>query len=161
MTEYPSETADALGFAPIGLDMPYGIIVQNNPVNKIDPLGLIWVTTGYNYPATTNYLQYLWNRFWQGFDKEINEDNLSDLNREVNQEWRHDPNNPCRDKEYPIGTRRTIPQTYTQYPNPGPDEALTNNPEADYYHQWNPWVDNPTYNNYPNMRGLSFWGQGH
>lgn len=38
--EYPSETIAALGFGPIGLDMPYRIIVQNNPINNIDPSGL-------------------------------------------------------------------------------------------------------------------------
>jgi hypothetical protein len=29
-------------FASIGQDMPYWVIVQNNPVNFVDPLGLYW-----------------------------------------------------------------------------------------------------------------------
>jgi hypothetical protein len=40
ISEYPSQTADDLWFVPIGLDEPYRIIVQNNPVNLVDPLGL-------------------------------------------------------------------------------------------------------------------------
>ena len=34
------ESREDIGFAPIGLDEPYRIVVGNNPVNKIDPLGL-------------------------------------------------------------------------------------------------------------------------
>jgi hypothetical protein len=46
--EYPSETTDAIGFEPFRLDEPYGIIVQNNPVNKRDPRGL----EGLGWPGT-------------------------------------------------------------------------------------------------------------
>jgi hypothetical protein len=38
-------SVDAVGFTPIGQDEPYRIIVQNNPVNKIDPLGLEGLTS--------------------------------------------------------------------------------------------------------------------
>ena len=38
--ECPSETVDALGFAPIERDEPYGIFVANSPVNFVDPDGL-------------------------------------------------------------------------------------------------------------------------
>jgi hypothetical protein len=56
--EYPSETVDSLGFSPIGLDMPYGIIVQNNPVNFIDPLGLDPTTSDSTiYPPTPNHVK--------------------------------------------------------------------------------------------------------
>jgi hypothetical protein len=34
------ESLDDIGFAPIGLDEPYRIVVGNNPVNFVDPLGL-------------------------------------------------------------------------------------------------------------------------
>jgi len=35
-----------IGFAPVGLDEPYRIVVGNNPVNFVDPLGLInWKRT--------------------------------------------------------------------------------------------------------------------
>jgi hypothetical protein len=37
--EYPSETTDAIGCEPVRLDEPYRIIVQNNPVNLVDPVG--------------------------------------------------------------------------------------------------------------------------
>lgn len=46
--EYPSETTDAIGFEPFRLDEPYGIIVQNNPVNKVDPFGLEASDHNYN-----------------------------------------------------------------------------------------------------------------
>ena len=36
---YP-ETLEDIGFTPIGLDEPYRIVVGNNPVNFVDPLGL-------------------------------------------------------------------------------------------------------------------------
>lgn len=134
----------------------------DDAVNFSDPLGLIWVTIGYKYPAKQNYLHYLWNRFLQGFDKEIKTENLSNLSREVIQEWQHDPNNPCRDNEYPVGTRRRITQTYTQYVNHGPSKNLTNDPNADFYYQWSPWVDSPTYNNYPKTiyENLYYWQRG-
>jgi hypothetical protein len=48
--EHSWETIEALGFAPIVLDEPYRIIVQNNPVNFIDPKGLattIIITSDY------------------------------------------------------------------------------------------------------------------
>ena len=34
------ESREDIGFAPIGLDEPYRIVVGNNPVNFVDPLGL-------------------------------------------------------------------------------------------------------------------------
>jgi hypothetical protein len=37
----PSERLESLGFAPIGWDESYRIIVQNNPVNFVDPKGLL------------------------------------------------------------------------------------------------------------------------
>ncbi len=33
------EPVDALRFAPIGWDMPYGVIAGNNPINANDPYG--------------------------------------------------------------------------------------------------------------------------
>jgi hypothetical protein len=45
LSEYPPKTADGIWFEPIGLDEPYRIIVQNNPVNEIDPLGLEGLTS--------------------------------------------------------------------------------------------------------------------
>ncbi len=54
--EYPSETADAFGVAPIRMDEPYGIIAANNPVNKIDPLELEGIEGA--YPFMDNYDPY-------------------------------------------------------------------------------------------------------
>jgi hypothetical protein len=47
MEEKCPEVIDALAFAPIGLYEPYRIIVQNNPVNFVDPRGLVsWRSVG-------------------------------------------------------------------------------------------------------------------
>jgi len=153
-----------IGKDPIGFEagdpVLYGY-VGGNAVNLRDPLGLIWVTVDYNYPTGQNYLQYLWNRFYQGFDKEIKRDNFANMKREVIQEWQRDSNNPCRDKEYPIGARRIIPQNYTQYINPGSREVIINNPNENFYYQWVPWVESSTYKNYPNMKlKILYWRQG-
>jgi len=67
------------------------------------------------------------------------------LTRDVIQEWQHDPNNPWRDREHPIGSERRIRQTYIQHINPGPSEVLINDPEAFFYYQWTPWADSCTY----------------
>jgi hypothetical protein len=42
-TEQRLESREDIGFAPIGLDEPYRIVVGNNPVNFVDPLGLFSV----------------------------------------------------------------------------------------------------------------------
>lgn len=50
------ESREDIGFAPIGLDEPYRIVVGNNPVNFIDPLGLDGIYVGYSgYPVNTGY----------------------------------------------------------------------------------------------------------
>ena len=79
-------------------------------------------------------------------------DELVGLERDVLQEWRSDPNNPCKDDEFPVGKKRRILQKYKKYFNPGPSKVLINNPDAPYYYQWEPWVGSPTYENFPNTR---------
>jgi hypothetical protein len=49
MEEKCPEVIDALGFAPIGLDEPYRIIVQNSPVNYIDPEGFEAIAASWPY----------------------------------------------------------------------------------------------------------------
>jgi RHS repeat-associated protein len=134
--------------------------VQNNPVNWIDPFGLIWVTTGYKYPVGSNYLRYHWNRFWQGWDTEVTSRNWVDIKRDVIQEWKRDPNDPCRNKEFHLGTRRIVPQTYVEYTRTPND--LVNDPSKPFYYQWSPWVNSPTYEDYPGVKyeNLYFWRQG-
>ena len=56
---YP-ETLEDTGFTPIGLDEPYRIVVGNNPVNWVDPLGLA-VLNPNNYPISPAVQQALEN----------------------------------------------------------------------------------------------------
>lgn len=48
------EPREDIGFAPIGLDEPYRIVVGNNPVNFVDPLGLM----GTNQPRKKKKQEY-------------------------------------------------------------------------------------------------------
>ncbi len=55
------EPVDALRFAPIGWDMPYGVIAANNPINANDPYGLTYVDVNLTVgagPAGTIGFQY-------------------------------------------------------------------------------------------------------
>ena len=143
--------------------------VKNNPVNKIDPWGLIWVTTGYDYHGVGNWARWYFNRIVEQIGKGLDlnfpgaaPDEYVGLKRDVLQVWKPDPGNPCQDSEYPIGTRRRVPQEYKKFINPGPYEALINNPDDPYYYQWDPWVISPTYQDYPNTKyeNLYFWEKG-
>jgi hypothetical protein len=72
----PLEIVDGFGFAPIGRDEPYRIIVGNNPVNYMDPLGLDWVNDAANFSAGmgdtisfggTAWIRKQWDdTFWGG-----------------------------------------------------------------------------------------------
>lgn len=65
MAEKCPEVIDCLDFAPIGLDMPYRTIVQNNPVNFVDPLGLWQISfsggVGLGGQITFGYNTGQWN----------------------------------------------------------------------------------------------------
>jgi len=146
---------------PIGLDGGdtniFGYVL-NDPVNLVDPWGLIWVTVGVDYHGTYNWLRWRLNRFVEdvarGLDPTFpgsDPQELIGLERDLIQEWVPDPTDDCP-YQFPRGTRRIITQTYTQYLNRGPGKDLTNDPNAPYYYQWTPWVDNRTHEQFPNSR---------
>ena len=156
-------------YLPYGSDIPYRIIVGNNPVGWIDPLGLIWVTVGNDYHGWKNSFRWYLNRWTVQAGKGLgltmplsDPQELVGLTKDVIQEWGRDPDNSCRDKEYPIGTRRRVPQEYIEYINPGPREVIIKDPNSNYYYQWTPWVSDRTYKNFPGTRyeNLYFWRQG-
>jgi RHS repeat-associated protein len=131
----------------------------NNPINFIDPWGLIWVTAGHDYHGVKNWGRWYLNRWGSQIGKGMDPtfpgadpEELVGLERDVLQEWRPDPDNPCKDSEFPIGTKRRVLQKYNKFLNPGPDEVLVNNPDDPYYYQWDPWVSSPTYESYPNTK---------
>jgi RHS repeat-associated protein len=126
--------------------------VINNPINRKDPTGLIWVTVDHNYLGVSNWLKgimdYVTDLIGAGMDPIVpgaDPSHYTGMQRDVIQEWQHDPKQPCRDSEHPIGSKRKIRQTYTKFINPGPSSVLINDPEAPFLYQWLPWVNSPTY----------------
>lgn len=66
--------------------------VYNNPINLIDPSGMIWVTTGYNYPGAnwlTGLMNYITDRIGTGMS---------------------DPNLPGSSPSHYVGTHRDVIQ---------------------------------------------------
>ena len=137
---------------PIGLrgGLNTYVYAANSPIMRYDALGLIWVTTGYDYPAVQNHFIYLLNRFARGMDTSVEPEDGANTKRDVIQEWRQDPQHPCRNKEYPLYARRRIPQIgVLMYRAPG--ESVIQTPGTKYTIQWRPVVDSPTYSDYPSM----------
>lgn len=131
--------------------MPNRINVLNDPINFVDPWGLIWVTTGHDYHGTKNWgrgaLNWLTRKIGSGWDPGIPGSDPSDYEgatRDVIQEWQHDEDNPCRDSEHTIGEQRKIEQTYIKKPQPKPDELW--DPTTTHY--WSPQVSTRTYDDY-------------
>ena len=145
---------DPIGFA--GGDTDLFQYVQSDPVNLIDPPGLIWVTTGHDYHGISNWARWYFNRVTIQIDKgmELNcpgadPNEYIGLKRDVIQKWEPDSENPCEDDRYPLGSKRRIPQEYKKYYNPGPDKVLIENPNDSFYFQWDPHVNSRTYDDYP------------
>ncbi|NMX24553.1 RHS repeat-associated core domain-containing protein, partial [Dissulfurirhabdus thermomarina] len=168
---YDPSTGRYLSPDPIGLAGGINLYsyANANPINLIDRFGLVWVTIGYDYHGVKNWARWYLNRWGSQIGKGLDPtfpgadpEELVGLKRDVLQEWRPDPDDPCRDKEFPIGTRRRVPQDYNKFLNPGPDKVLVNKPDEPYYYQWDPWVSSPTYDDYPNTKyeNLYYWEQG-
>jgi RHS repeat-associated protein len=155
---------------PLGLgggDVNLFAYVQNNPVKRIDPWGLIWVTTGYNYSTGWNFFNTMFNwmmdEIGNGMKPTVpgyTPGEYTGDRRQVTQEWQHDPDNPCRDKENPIGTQRRVPQEWTQFWRDPNQPDVVQDPNSPYYYQWNPWVPNTTYEDFPNSTYKYPWEKG-
>ncbi len=138
-------------FSPIGLDQPYWIIVGNNPVNFVDPWGLIWKTIGYRHPFGRNYGNAFKNKFsYSDIGGKTTPDHYKEnMQRIVIQKWVCDPNHPERNKEHPMGSTREITQTNILYLRRPKEVGIYNNNEG-YYYRMEPEVEDRTYKNYPN-----------
>jgi hypothetical protein len=98
--------------------------VKNNPVELIDPKGLIWVTIDRDYSAAKNtgigFLNWLARKIgsgWQGGIPMSHPSEWERMGRETMQEWQHDKNNPCEDSKHTIGAFRRAKQKYIKKPH--------------------------------------------
>jgi RHS repeat-associated protein len=133
---------------------------RNNPLNLVDPYGLIWVTTGYKMHPIRNapkkLLMWWTTRVGEGLDNPYfpgsSPDEWVGMKIDIVQEWQCDPNNPKLDKLYPIGAKRDISQTYTINFAGSPHNEIANVNDNNFYYQWDPWVNSPTYKEFANER---------
>jgi RHS repeat-associated protein len=156
---------DPIFFAGGDTDL-YGYVL-NDPVNLIDPLGLIWETKGHDYHGIRNWSRWWWNRWINQIGKGMNPTlpgadpkEYEGLKRDVIQKWRSDPNNPCRDSEYTIGAQRRITQTWEKHFPPGSGEMFIRSNNS---HYWTPQVPSPTYEEFFNSKiegDFQFYGTG-
>ena len=131
---------------PIGLNgelNTYGYVNQN-PLNWIDPLGLVWVTADQDYHGTKNWLMAIADRLANLDEGTIfSAKNCKGCTRDVIQEWMPHPNDPQNKRNYcssddPFpGEQRKIEQQFGEYPDPW-------SPGGKSWH-WEPPVPSPTY----------------
>jgi RHS repeat-associated protein len=139
---------------PIGLEGGINLYayVNNDPVNFIDPLGLVWKTVSHEHHKTRNILTFLLNRITNIIGKGDNPSFIGAdpkeyewTRRDVIQEWQHDPDNPCRDSEHTIGAQRRITQKYQPIPPRKSNELW--DPQKTHY--WGPAIPSRTYDGIP------------
>ena len=144
---------DPILFAGGDMDL-YGYVL-NDPINFIDPKGMIWVTTNSDHHAISNWyrgaLMYVTELIGVGM-KPIapGDDSFIGATKTITQTWQPDPENPERDSAYPIGTTRTFDQKYIKHIT-GPDDIISDL-NAHYWYRWEPYVSDYTYDYIPGVK---------
>jgi RHS repeat-associated protein len=122
--------------------------VGDDPTNAIDAFGLIWKAVGTKYYTWHNVFSWWLNRWIGALNEGLDHPTFAGANpeeydgarRDLIQEWVHDPEHPKRDCEHPIGSKRTIRQTF------GKTKDVWQ--ISGYSYTWLPVVASPTYNDY-------------
>ena len=135
---------DPIGFAGGDTNL-YGY-VMNDPINWIDPLGLRWETTGYDYHGMKNWAMGVANRLSNLDEGTIaSPQNCVGCTRDAIQEWVPHPDDPQNNRNYctaddPMpGDTRKFEQQFGEFPDPWNENGKS-------WH-WEPPIPNSTYKN--------------
>jgi RHS repeat-associated protein len=127
--------------------------VAANPVNALDPYGLIWETSHTDVHVGASFWARIKNLLAKSGLSEMeditNPEHGEGSTRDLYQVWRRDPENPDRDCTYPLGTKRRIPQTLTTLPPNYTGPPVLTDPRNPNPPAWTPLVPNRAYEDVP------------